>query len=171
MPRGRLRQLFSIALGMLLPLGQALGRSGSRAEAKPVLRSNSPSPMTDWLLLEGSRSPGEVAKIFQQKRPRATRSKGQAARAIHRLSGGRQPAFQVTFADGIEHGPFKRWFEDGKLWVEEKLRRRQTRRHQSDLFFKRQTSVQSFYRAERRDWRSAGTRTASNAGRFTRRAG
>ena len=70
MARGRLnRQLFSFALGMLLPLGQALGQADGdpKAKAKPVLEEQLTESKDGLLLLDGKPFSGEVAKYYPNK--------------------------------------------------------------------------------------------------------
>ena len=65
MPRGCInRQLFSFALGMLLPLGQALGQADGdpKAKANPVLEDQLTESKDGLILLDGKPFSGEVAR-------------------------------------------------------------------------------------------------------------
>ena len=76
MARGRLnRQLFCFALGMLLPLGHALGHADGdpKAKAKPVLEEQLTESKDGLLLLDGKPFSGEVAKYHPNKKKGARR--------------------------------------------------------------------------------------------------
>ena len=154
MARGRLNwQLFSIALGMLLPLGQALGQAEAEPKPKPVLEEQLTESDDGRLLLEGKPYTGEVAKYYSNKKKAESYSlkKGKLHGPFITYREDGSPAFQVTFADGIEHGPFKRWFEDGKLWVEENYAAGKLEGISQTYFSNGKLQVQSLYRAGKKE--------------------
>ena len=159
MPRGCInRQLFSFALGMLLPLGPALGQADGdpKAKANPVLEDQLTESKDGLLLLDGKPFSGEVAKYHpnQKKAESYSLKKGKLHGPFITTGDGSPVSSHV--ADGIEHGPFKRWSEDGRLWVEENYAAANSKASAKPVF-RQQTSGAVLYR-RKRGLRVAGTR-------------
>ena len=169
MARGRLNwQLFSIALGMLLPLGQALGQAEAEPKPKPVLEEQLTESDDGRLLLEGKPYTGEVAKYYSNKKKAESYSlkKGKLHGPFITYREDGSPAFQVTFADGIEHGPFKTGSRMANFGWRKTTPPANSKASAKPIFQTANFRCSPFIgREKRKDWRLAGTRTASNAGR------
>ena len=149
---------------MLLPLAMLrLGGRRSEGQGQPGTEDQL-TESKDGRLLDGTFS-GEVAKYHPNKKAESYSSKGKLHGPFITYREDGSPAFQVTFADGIEHGPFKRWFEDGKLWWRKNVAGKLEGISQT-YFSNGKLQCSPFIgREKRKDSRLAGTRTASNAGR------
>ena len=149
------RQLSSVALGALLALGQALGQAEDAPKPIPkAVHEEQLVESKDGLLhLDGKPYTGEVVQLHPNKKKAESFSlkKGKLHGPFITYREDGSPAFQVTFADGIEHGPFKRWFEDGKLWVEENYSTGKLDGISLTYFPSGKLQVQSFYKTGKKE--------------------